>query len=139
VRILPGPSSIIISLICSSAPLPASEIASAQTGDAVAIVQKQVDAFNEGDADRFASFYADDVELFDLGPEKPSLSGRDALLARYRPMLGKYHPKATILSRIVSGSFVIDNEKTEAGGRSSVGVAIYQVEGGKIRPVWFTP
>ena len=108
--------------------------------DPIAIVQAQVDAFNGGDADRFASFYADDVEVFDLGPAtKPTLSGRSALIARYKPMLLKYRPKATIITRIVSGSFVIDNEKTEAGGRSSTGVAIYEIENGKIRRVWFTP
>jgi hypothetical protein len=105
-----------------------------------AIVQAQVDAFNKGDADAFAAFYADDVEVFDLGPEtKPNLSGRTALIARYKPMLEKYHPRAVILTRIQSGAFVIDKEQTDAAGRSSEGVAIYQVENGKIRRVWFTP
>lgn len=104
------------------------------------IVQLQVEAFNRGDAATFASFYADDVEFFDLGPEtKASLSGRAALLARYTPMLSKYNPKATIISRVETGDFVIDKERTEAGGRSNEGVAIYQVEKGKIRRVWFTP
>lgn len=106
----------------------------------VAVVQSQVDAFNNGDVEAFAALYADDVELFDLGPEsKPSLAGRAALIARYKPMLTKYHPKATVLSRMEAGNFVIDKERTEAGGRSTEGVAIYQVEAGKIRRVWFTP
>lgn len=121
-------------------PVTISAQAAREATNAVAVVQSQVEAFNKGDADAFASFYADDVELFDLGSEsKPSLSGRAALIARYRPMLEKYHPQATILTRIQSGDFVIDKERTDAGGRSSEGVAIYQLENGKIRRVWFTP
>ena len=110
------------------------------SSDPTAIVQAQVDAFNDGDADRFASFYADNIEMFDLGPNaKPTLSGRSALIARYKPMLLKYHPKATVITRTVSDSFVIDKETTEAGGRSSTGIAIYEIENSKIRRVWFTP
>ena len=121
-------------------PYAASAYGPDQTTDPTSIVQAQVDAFNAGDADRFASFYADDVELFDLGANTaPTLSSRAALLARYKPLLSKYHPKATITTRIVNGSFIIDDEKTEAGGRASNGVVIYQVENGKIRRVWFTP
>jgi hypothetical protein len=106
----------------------------------MAIVQGQVDAFNSGDATAFASFYADNVEIFDLGPEvTPNLTGRSALLARYEPMLRKFHPQATILSRMQSGEFIIDKERTAVGGRASEGVAIYQIEERKIRRVWFTP
>jgi hypothetical protein len=128
------------SLAASVMPVSMSAQAARETLSAVAVVQSQVEAFNKGDADAFASFYADDVELFDLGSEsKPSLTGRAALIARYRPMLEKYHPRATILVRIQSGDFVIDKERTDAAGRSSEGVAIYQLENGKIRRVWFTP
>lgn len=105
-----------------------------------AIVQAQVEAFNRGDAPAFAALYAEDVELFDLGPDpKPTLAGRAALLARYAPLLGKYHPQAQILSRIENGDFVIDHERTTAAGRTSDGVAIYQIAKGKICRVWFTP
>ena len=132
--------SFILSLIVGVTPIAAFALAPGQLLDPAAIVQKQVDAFNHGDADGFASFYTKDINLFDLGPEtKPSFSGREALIARYKPIFSKYHPKTTILSRIVSGSFVIDKEKTEAAGRSNEGVAIYQIESGKVRRVWFTP
>lgn len=130
----------IASLVIIGAPPSASAQGAQQAAGAAQIVQSQVDAFNKSDADAFLSFYADDVELFDLGSEtKPTLSGRAALTARYKPMLERYRPRATILSRMESGNFVIDKERTEAGGRSSEGVAIYQVESGKIRRVWFTP
>lgn len=76
--------------------------------------------------------------LLDLGPEtKPSFSGQTALFARY--LLSKYHPKASIISRTESGDFIIDKAPTEDGGRSSEGVAIYQLENGKNRRCWFAP
>jgi len=123
--------------------LPTAGVEAQNTPSAItpaAVVQRQVEAFNRGDASEFASFYADDVEVFDLGADpKPTLKGREALLARYEPMLRKFHPNADIMSRMESGDFVIHKERTTAGGRSSEGVAIYQIEKQKIRRVWFTP
>jgi hypothetical protein len=54
-------------------------------------------------------------------------------------MLERYHPKATILSRMQTGDFFIDQERTDAAGRTSEGVAIYRVENDKITRVWLTP
>ncbi len=43
-------------------------------------------------------------------------------------------------SRIVEGAFVIDHEICSIGGPDQMrAVAIYQVENGLIRRVWFTP
>jgi hypothetical protein len=106
----------------------------------VAIVQAQVEAYNSGDAKAFAAFYAEDVEIFDLGPNTaPMVKGRAALIARYEPLLRQYRPKTQIVSQIESGNFVIDKERVTAGGRTNESAAIYQVENGKIRRVWFTP
>lgn len=105
-----------------------------------ALIDAQAAAFNRSDVEAFAATYADDVELFDLGSDtQPTLKGKAALVARYGPMLTKYHPKAEVLGRLVSGDFVTDRERTSAGGRSSEGLVLYQVEKGKIRRVWFTP
>lgn len=105
-----------------------------------AIVQRQVEAYNAGDVQAFADTYADDVELFELGADpKPFLRGREALIAEYGPMFTKAKPKAAILHRVVSGAFVTDQERVTAGSRTVESVAVYQVENGKIRRVWFTP
>ena len=126
-------STLLVTLCAGAAAAPDEPLPSA-------VVQAQVESYNRGDAAGFAASYSDDVEVFDLGPDsKPTLRGRAALLALYEPMFNRYHPQATILSRIESGHFVIDKEQTTAAGHSHVGVAIYQVENGKIRRVWFTP
>ena len=117
--------------------IPASSVA-AETPEA--IVQRQVDAYNAGDVQAFADAYADEVELFELGADsKPFLRGRAALIAEYGPMFAKAKPKATILHRIVGGAFVTDHERVVAGTQTVESVAVYQVENGKIRRVWFTP
>ncbi len=41
-------------------------------------------------------------------------------------MLEQYHPRATILSRMQNGDFVIDRERTGAAGCTSEGIAIYR-------------
>jgi hypothetical protein len=107
---------------------------------AEAVVQRQVEAYNRGDIAAFADCYAEDVEVYDLGPAgPPRLNGRAALKADFEPMLAKFHPQARIKSRIVHGDYIIDDEELTAGGRSMSGAVIYQVENGKIRRMWTTP
>src|ERR1700685_3110563 len=47
-----------------------------------ALVQRQIDAYNQHDADTFAAAYAEDLRLYDLGGEL-YLFGREALRERY--------------------------------------------------------
>jgi len=114
--------------------------APAPPATAETVVEQQVQAYNRGDLQAFANLYAEDVEVFDLGPSsKPSLSGREALIAQYGPMFSTYKPQAQILSRLTQGAFVVDRERVTARGHAQEGIAIYQVENGRIRRVWFTP
>jgi imidazolonepropionase-like amidohydrolase len=103
-----------------------------------AVVQRQLEAYNRGDVEAFAATYAEDVELFDLGADpKPTRSGRAALVATYGPMLARLKPQAAIASRTVTGSFVTDHERVTVNGNILDAVAVYQVEKGLIRRVWF--
>lgn len=105
-----------------------------------AIVDAQIAAYNSGDVEAFAAFYADDVEFFDLGPGNPmTMRGKDALIKRYRPVLEKHRPRASVINRIVDGRFVIDKERIVAGANNNSGAAIYEIVDGKIARVWFTP
>ena len=104
------------------------------------VVQRQVNAYNARDLEAFVSFFSPDVEFFDLGDPKPSLSGRNDLRLRYRTFFAKV-PKlhCQITSRIVQGNRVIDHEKVTGlpDGRVLRAVAIYEVALDKIRRVWF--
>lgn len=108
---------------------------------AEAVVQRQVEAYNRHDIAAFAATYAPDVELYELGAKAgtPFLSGRDRMATDYGPFFAKAKPRATIVSRTVTGDFVTDHERVVAGAETIDAVAIYQVERGLIRRVWFTP
>ena len=112
----------------------------APPGSPAAIVDAQMAAYNSGDVEAFAAFYADDVEFFDLGPGNPTMmQGKAALIKRYRPAMEKHRPRARLLNRIVDGRFVINREQIVAGANNNSGAAIYEIVDGKIARVWFTP
>jgi len=114
-----------------------------KSNDPAAVVQAQVDAYNAHDVAAFASCYADNVTVTDLGGKRPALKGIAALKHTYA-FLAKvpkgYH--VAIVQRVVSGTIVIDQERAMGlpldKGRPEA-IAIYEVRDGKIQNVWFPP
>lgn len=103
-----------------------------------ALVQRQLEAYNAHDTAAFAATYAKDVELFELPAIKPQTTGREALILQYDRLFKEATPNCRVLSRIVEGSFVIDQEFCRFGeDRRLRASAIYQVEDELIRRVWF--
>jgi hypothetical protein len=105
-----------------------------------AVVQTQLERYNAHDLEGFAATYADDVEIFDLPGGPPKMSGKTAL----RDVYGRLFKQAPELrceaaARIVEGAFVIDQEVCRArpAARPLRATAVYQVENGLIRRVWF--
>jgi hypothetical protein len=107
--------------------------------NAAAPVQRQLDAYNAHDLERFVAEYAADVEVFRPPAAKPVLSGLQSFTAHYasnRFTLPDLH--AEVANRIVAGDIVVDHERItglEAGVVEAV--AVYKVVDGKIRAVWF--
>ena len=106
---------------------------------AESLVQRQLEAYNRGDADAFAATYSEDVQLHQLGlgEGKPFSSGRARLHEEYAGFFKKVKPRVEILQRIVSGPFVVDHERGDFGGEKMEAAAIYLVEDGLISRVWF--
>jgi imidazolonepropionase-like amidohydrolase len=107
-----------------------------------AVVQRQVDAYNARDIDAFAAFYAEDVEIFRLPTGESTLQGRVALHKKYKGFFEKTPElNCQIMKRTVTGNYVVDHEfVTGIAERPRLrAVAIYQVENGLIRRVWFLP
>src|SRR5215471_16490794 len=102
-------------------------------------VQRQLEAYNAHDLERFVAEYAEDVQVFRPPATEPVLSGRKAFgehYAKNRFTLPKLHAK--VVSRIVSGDVVVDHELVSGIGDAEVSaVAVYKVVDGKIRTVWF--
>ena len=102
-------------------------------------VQRQLEAYNAHDLDRFVAEYSDDILVFRPPAAEPVISGKRAFAehyARNRFNLPELH--ATVVSRIVSGDIVVDHEQVTGlpdGPRAAV--AVYRVKQGRIAAVWF--
>lgn len=106
---------------------------------AVDVVQRQVDAYNARDLERFVAEFSDAVQVFRPPSTQPAISGK-AQLAEYYAANRFNLPalRADILNRIVLGSRVIDHERIH-GVRDEPfeAAAVYDVVDGLIRTVWF--
>jgi hypothetical protein len=102
-------------------------------------VQRQLEAYNARDLERFVAEYSEDVEVFRPPAAEPVLSGKQAFGAHYaknRFTLPDLH--ADVVQRIVSGDVVVDHEiVTGIGPEPLNAVAVYKVVDGRIRTVWF--
>jgi len=102
-------------------------------------VQRQLEAYNAHDLERFVAEYTDDIQVYRPPARDPVLSGKAAFAehyARNRFNLPKLH--ARVVSRIVSGNIVVDQEEVTGLAEGKVdAVAVYQVVDGRINAVWF--
>ena len=104
----------------------------------VALVQRQLNAYNAGNIEAFLEPYADDVEIFNF-PDKPSLKGKEAMRKQYAEMFVKFPDlHCELKGRIVQGDVIIDKENiTGIGSNKFEATAIYQIKQGKITKVYF--
>ncbi len=102
-------------------------------------VQRQLDAYNARDLARFVAEYAEDIEVFRPPAPEPVIRGKRALAQHYaarRFNLPALH--ARLVARMVSGSVVVDQEQISGLPEGPLAaVAVYRVEDGLIRAVWF--
>ena len=102
-------------------------------------VQRQLDAYNAHDLERFVAEYADDIKVYRPPAAEPVLSGKAAFAdhyARNRFTLPGLH--AEVVNRIVAGNKVVDHERIAGLGEGIVeAIAVYEIVGERIRTVWF--
>lgn len=103
------------------------------------LVQRQLNAYNFRNIDAFLATYADDVEVYTF-PDKLDYKGKDTMRGIYGKMFAQTRNlHCEIVSRIVEGNIVIDKERVNADGEGFGGTALYVIEDGKIKKVYFTP
>lgn len=107
--------------------------------DPAAFAQRQLDAYNARDLERFVREYTDDVVVFRLPATEPILVGKGALAEHYRRNrfnLPGLH--AEVVNRMVFGNKVIDQERVVGVQDTPMEVAaIYEVTPAGISKVWF--
>jgi hypothetical protein len=102
-------------------------------------VQRQLDAYNDRDLERFVAEYSETIRVFRPPAAEPSITGKAALAEYYaanRFNLPRLH--ADLVHRIVLGNRVIDHERIHGVRDEPFEVAaIYEVADGKIQAAWF--
>jgi len=107
--------------------------------DPEAFAQRQLDAYNARDLERFVREYTEDVTVYRMPDPEPVIVGRAALAAHYRDNrfnLPELHAK--LVNRMVLGNKVIDQELVLGVPGAPLEVAaIYEVTEHGISKVWF--
>ncbi|WP_152558133.1 nuclear transport factor 2 family protein [Altibacter lentus] len=102
-----------------------------------AIVQTQLQAYNDRDIDAFMATYAEDIELFNF-PDTLSTKGKLAMRNGYAGFFAATpNLHCEIQNRIVIGNKVIDEEKVTVNDGTLQAIAIYEVADGRISKVTF--
>lgn len=103
----------------------------------LALVQRQLNAYNARNLEAFLEPYADDVELYEF-PAKLISKGKEKMRKDYAffKTVPKLH--CEIKERIIEGNTIIDKESVTGFGNNTVdATAIYQIENNKIKRVYF--
>lgn len=104
-------------------------------------VQRQLEAYNARDLERFLREFSEDVRAYRMPGHELFLQGKAAFGAHYaanRFNLPNLH--AEVVNRMVLGKTVIDHERITGVRDHAFEVAVvYEVEGGLIRAMWAFP
>lgn len=103
----------------------------------IALVQRQVNGYNDRNIDAFLEPYADDVEIY-VFTDKLVSKGKVEMKKKYSEMFTKTpNLHCDIVNRMVQGNVVIDQEKVQFGNKILEAIAIYHIENNKIKKVYF--
>jgi imidazolonepropionase-like amidohydrolase len=101
------------------------------------LAQRQLNAYNFRNIEAFLEPYADDVEIYDY-PDKLRFKGKESMREGYSQMFENTpNLHCELVGRIVLGNIVIDKERVQFGDNILEAVAIYHIENGKIKKVYF--
>jgi hypothetical protein len=104
------------------------------------VVQRQLDAYNARDLDRFVAQYSDDVQMFRPPESLPMLHGKAAMAEHYATRRFNLPGlNAVLVNRMVLGNKVIDHERIAGIGDAPMDAAVvFEVNPqGLICKVWF--
>jgi len=107
--------------------------------DPIGFVQRQLDAYNAHDLDRFVREYTDDIAVHRLPGATPFIEGKAAFSAFYRENRFSLRGlRAEVLNRMSFGHTVIDHERIVGLEAEPFEAAVvYEVTPAGISKVWF--
>ncbi|MBK7291597.1 MAG: amidohydrolase family protein [Chitinophagaceae bacterium] len=102
------------------------------------LAQQQLNAFNAHDLEAFLEPYAEDVEIYTF-PSTLEMKGKVEMRKNYQFVTQLPKLYCNLINRIVQDNIVIDQEEVFGLGEKPVyGIAIYIIEKGKIKKVYFS-
>jgi hypothetical protein len=104
-----------------------------------AVVQRQLQAYNDKNIDLFMACYSEDVKIYDF-PHTLTMDGQEAMRERYHKLFATYpNMIATVDKRIFHGKYVIDHEEITGRLEGAIiqAVAMYEIKDDLITKVWF--
>ncbi|MCG2583073.1 nuclear transport factor 2 family protein [Massilia sp. TS11] len=108
--------------------------------DPIAVVQRQLDAYNARDLEAWLATYAPDAEQFMLHGERLA-QGHAAMRERMRERFTEPDLHAQLLTRSVLGPIVVDLERVTRNFPQGLGsiemLCVYEVRDGLIRKASF--
>lgn len=117
------------------------------SASAIEVVESQIEAFNAHDATALAELVSDDFVWLSVQGDTidVAVQGRTALresMKRYFESVPSV--RSTLESAVATGPFVAVRERVrwkedEGRTRSQASLAVYQIEEGRIRRVWYFP
>ncbi len=103
-----------------------------------AIVQRQFEAANAHDIERFIAEFADDAQVFMPPAVAPTLVGKPDIAHHYSTK--RFNIRALhyeLLNRIVTGNIVVDHERISGIEPEPYEVVlVYQIIDGRVQTVW---
>jgi len=105
---------------------------------AEAVVQRQFEAYNARDLERFVAVYSEDIRVYRPPAVRPAIAGKEAFAAFYATQRFNHAGlHAELLNRMVLGGKVIDHERISGVREQPFEVAVvYEVVDGLIRCTW---
>lgn len=103
-----------------------------------AVVQRQLEAYNARDLERFIAQYSDNVRLYRPPVPEPAIIGKKALREFYATQRFNHAGlHAELLRRTVVGNKVIDHQRISGVRERPFEVAmVFEVGGGLIQQAW---
>lgn len=101
------------------------------------VVNDRISAHNEHDIEKFLSYYAENIQIYDFPDTPIGESGKDHIRKIFTPLFQKQSVRTTVKSQMVNGNYVVNRETVVREGKVTEYISIYEVENGLIQSVRF--
>ena len=105
-------------------------------GSPLAVVNQRMDFYNHHNFEEFIRLYSDSVKVYTY-PDKFLASGKDNLASIFKPKFSSKSIQVKIVTQIINGNYVINQEIVTENGMDTKYVSIYEVRDGLITSVRF--